>query len=90
MRRAGRDGQPAPLGEFLDVRVAAGPAAEPGLADTAEQGKRGPPRWPWQALSQCEGRYSDPASARKVKREQGQGWPNEQGGAGLTNRVALA
>jgi hypothetical protein len=27
MRRAGRDGQPAPLGEFLDVRVAAGPAA---------------------------------------------------------------
>ena len=40
MRGRGVNSQPAPLGKFLDVGIAAGPAAQTGLADAAERGQR--------------------------------------------------
>src|SRR5689334_18962623 len=40
MRGRGVDSQPAPLGKFLDVGVATGPAAQTGLADAAERAQR--------------------------------------------------
>jgi hypothetical protein len=38
MRGRGVNSQPAPLGIFLDVGIAARPAAQTGLADAAERG----------------------------------------------------